>query len=324
MWHVVNLNKFDHNFAVSVLLTVYNQEEYIARAIEGILSQKVNFRFEIVVGDDASTDHSVNVILEFHRRYPEVIVPVLRATNLGGAQNFTDLFRRARGRYLAFVDGDDLWINQEKLQSQYDFLEKNPTVSSVSHSVNVCDADLQVLYIAPNKIFRGNKIQITDFLKGRRFPLTATMVRSMDIDERDRLLDLIDSGPRNAGDMTICLFLLDKGAIPIKDEVMTVYRYRTIAGHENYNSITTLPEKIRDKLKMLDVNEAHFLGKYYFGWLYIRIAVAAVRGLVINRFRQSYELLLLLLIIGWRFFMTTIEYWKVRAKKICSLLFFWF
>src|ERR1700676_449892 len=111
---------------LSVMMITYNHERYIAQAIESILAQKVNFDYELVIGEDCSTDGTRAVILDFHRRYPSRIVPLLRERNLGGPRNFLGTLAACRGKYLALLEGDDYWICTDKLQRQVDFLEANP------------------------------------------------------------------------------------------------------------------------------------------------------------------------------------------------------
>jgi hypothetical protein len=111
---------------LSVAMITYNHERFIAQAIESVLAQKVNFDYELVIGEDCSTDGTRAVILDFHRRYPSRIVPLLRERNLGGPRNFLGTLAACRGKYLALLEGDDYWICTEKLQRQVDFLEANP------------------------------------------------------------------------------------------------------------------------------------------------------------------------------------------------------
>src|ERR1700737_2056019 len=112
---------------LSIAMITYNHEEFIGQAIESVLAQKVNFDYELVIGEDCSTDGTRAVILDFHRRYPDRIVPLLRERNLGLMGNFARTIAGCRGRYLALLEGDDYWICTDKLQRQVDFLEANPS-----------------------------------------------------------------------------------------------------------------------------------------------------------------------------------------------------
>jgi len=114
---------------LSVAMITYNHEQFIGQAIESVLAQKVNFDYELVIGEDCSTDGTRAVILDFQRRHPDRIFPLLRERNLGGPRNFLGTLAACRGKYLALLEGDDYWICTGKLQRQVDFLEANPTWS---------------------------------------------------------------------------------------------------------------------------------------------------------------------------------------------------
>ncbi len=111
---------------VSVVVATYNQEKYIRHTLESIFSQKINFEMEVIVGDDCSTDGNANIIREFAEKYPDIMVPVIREKNLGMYGNEADLLTRVHGEYVAFVEGDDYWIDDNKLQKQVEFMDSHP------------------------------------------------------------------------------------------------------------------------------------------------------------------------------------------------------
>jgi Glycosyl transferase family 2 len=111
---------------LSVAMITYNHERFIGQSIESVLAQKVNFDYEIVIGEDCSTDGTREVILDFQRRYPERIVSILRERNIGGARNLAETIAACRGQYLALLEGDDYWSCTSKLQKQVDFLDVHP------------------------------------------------------------------------------------------------------------------------------------------------------------------------------------------------------
>lgn len=111
---------------LSVAMITYNHETYIGQAIESVLAQKVNFEFEIVIGEDRSTDGTRAVVEEFYRRYPDRIRLLLRDHNVGGNRNFAQTVEACQGEYVALLEGDDYWTATDKLQKQVDFLDENP------------------------------------------------------------------------------------------------------------------------------------------------------------------------------------------------------
>jgi glycosyltransferase involved in cell wall biosynthesis len=111
---------------LSVMVITYNHERFIAQAIESVLAQHVNFDIEVVVGEDCSTDRTRAILMDFHRRYPDRIVPLLRDRNLGAMRNLHETLASCRGQYVALLEGDDYWISVDKLQKQVDFLDAHP------------------------------------------------------------------------------------------------------------------------------------------------------------------------------------------------------
>jgi len=116
---------------VSICITTYNIVSYISQAIEGALMQKTSFPFEIVIGDDGSTDGTRDILLSYKEKYPDIVQLVLHDENIGVNRNDISVIERARGKYLAWCDGDDYWVDENKLQKQYEILENNPDVSLV-------------------------------------------------------------------------------------------------------------------------------------------------------------------------------------------------
>src|SRR5438552_12195437 len=119
---------------VSVSVITYNQEEFIAQAIDSILQQEVDFDYEVVIGEDASTDGTREIVLDFEKRYPDRIRVLLRdhagaesdrAAGLGGKTNFVQGLKACRGEYIALLDGDDYWTDPGKLQRKGDLLDNH-------------------------------------------------------------------------------------------------------------------------------------------------------------------------------------------------------
>ena len=120
---------------VSVLMLTYNQERYIDEAIRSVMLQKTDFPFELIIGNDASTDATGKVCQAWQERYPQQIVLLDREQNLGLQQNFIQTYAHCRGTYVAICEGDDFWTNKYKLQKQVDFLDAHPDYSTCFHRV---------------------------------------------------------------------------------------------------------------------------------------------------------------------------------------------
>jgi glycosyltransferase involved in cell wall biosynthesis len=128
---------------VSVTILTYNQKNFIGKAIESALSQQTNFDFEILVGDDCSTDGAQEVIQAYQNRYPDKIKAVLHPKNLGqnGLFNTIETLKLAQGTYIAPMDGDDYWTDNQKLQRQVDFMEAHPDFSACFHNALITYED---------------------------------------------------------------------------------------------------------------------------------------------------------------------------------------
>ena len=138
---------------VSICSTTYNLEKYITQAIESWLNQKTDFEYEIVISDDGSTDRTKEIIQEYIQKYPGKIRLISNAKNLGMLPNFIQSLKEAKGKYIAVCDGDDYWIDANKLQKQLDFLEKNPDFSTCYTNTILVDENSQTLNVAKHNIW---------------------------------------------------------------------------------------------------------------------------------------------------------------------------
>lgn len=126
----------ESSIMVSVLCTAYNHEKFIKDAIEGVVSQKTNFKYELIIHDDASTDGTAKIIKGYASKYPGLIRTVFQSENQYQRCNIyqTFLFPNINGKYVAFCEGDDYWTDPDKLQMQVDILEANETYSMCMHN----------------------------------------------------------------------------------------------------------------------------------------------------------------------------------------------
>ena len=123
--------------AVSIFCNTYNHGAFIRDALEGFVSQKTNFSFEVLVHDDASTDNTADIIREYEEKYPDIIKPIYQTENqYSKGIKITREFQypRVKGKYVAYCEGDDYWIDPLKLQKQFDALEKHPEVDICAHA----------------------------------------------------------------------------------------------------------------------------------------------------------------------------------------------
>ena len=128
---------FTLNPKVSICCITYNHAKYIKRAIDSFINQKVNFDYEIIIGEDDSNDGTREICQDYALEYPDRIklllmdrtIDPLKKLGLYGNTNFIKTFKECRGKYIAICEGDDFWLDVNKLQIQFDFLEKNQSFS---------------------------------------------------------------------------------------------------------------------------------------------------------------------------------------------------
>ena len=145
---------------VSAIVVTYNHELYIREALQSIVDQKVNFKYEVIVANDASTDGTLKIIHEFEKNYPEIFVVQNNEKNLGILNNVIKLTSLVRGKYFAILDGDDYWSYEYKLQKQIDFLEKNPEYNGAFHDSRIIVED----ETADKKLFSNKKLYSQSYL----------------------------------------------------------------------------------------------------------------------------------------------------------------
>lgn len=119
---------------VSVCIVTYNHEKFIAECLESLVNQQTNFKFEIIIGEDCSTDSTRLIIQSYVNKYPNLIIPLFYEENVGAVENIKRVYKNAKGKYIAHLDGDDVAL-PNKLQKQFDILEKNTSYNICSHNM---------------------------------------------------------------------------------------------------------------------------------------------------------------------------------------------
>ena len=116
----------NNDIKVTVVCITYKHEAYIAEALDSFLMQKTNFKYQIFVGEDCGPDDTAEIVREYARKFPNIVIPFIREKNMGAQRNLIDLCNHAVSPYIAFCEGDDYWTDEYKLQKQYDYMEANP------------------------------------------------------------------------------------------------------------------------------------------------------------------------------------------------------
>ena len=248
---------------VTVYLSTYNQEEYVAQALDSILMQKTTFDFEIIAADDCSTDGTQAIILDYQRRFPGKIVTYFTSPNVGGCKKLTDCIDAGlfRGEYLAWLEGDDYWLGEDRLQTLVDFLEANPEYSRVSHQRKIIDENGTLIGMDVPEEILNKPFTIEDFLAGRDYSDFASVFRNYFTEAGSRYHSLLQSS-RNVCDFQDMFITQDFGPVYVMDHCFAAYRYRSVAGASNYNSITTSRTRCIDHIRICRAVENFYAGRY--------------------------------------------------------------
>lgn len=272
------------NIMVTIVTVTYNHKDYIRECLDSLVCQKTNFRYQILVGDDCSTDGTADIVREYAAKYPKIIVPVLRRKNVGSMRNFGDLCERAmkQSKYMAFCDGDDFWIDEYKLQKQFDYLERNPKINGTfCRSMMLFDDDYYLKnYYKPSSdgkyyypecipdctVSNNKMFSIHQLINGFCPVPQAVMLRvNKDITFPEWFYD-----NKYLGDFPIFLINLGKSSFYYMTETMSVYR-RNNTGITSYqdtdhNFINTRPEWIKALLGL----RKHYM-EYYNNFAVVAI-----------------------------------------------------
>ena len=226
------------NPKVSVLLVTYNQQDFIAQAIESVLMQRVNFPYEVIIGEDMGSDNT-RVICDRYAANYNFIHVLPRTKNLGVAGNWCDCVKHAQGKYIFMLDGDDYWIDSNKMQMQVDFMENHPECI-------ICHTDIQVLSMNSGKFGRSKKrnpipegmIQ-QDVLAGREQMTSSTMCLRTELVQKHIPFDMFIDEDFPCEDWPATVILAAYGEIRYLPIVTTVYRVGqpSITHQINYDKI---------------------------------------------------------------------------------------
>lgn len=252
---------------VSVLILAYNHEKYIQRALESVMMQETTFPFEIIIGDDCSKDRTVEIVREMLKKYSGNATLVARKKNIGMNANDYDIGYRARGKYIAEVEGDDFWIDKYKLQKQFDFLEAHPECSAVACRVAVVNerehplGELKPDIGELNRYF--GKEDAMEYQAKLLHP-ASLMFRNI---YRKKEYRFLNNSYRNFGGHKIFIFILAAlGDIYISDEVMAAYRCVTRTCASNARSLVLQNELFWEcgKLDLFLYIKKYLSGSYDF------------------------------------------------------------
>lgn len=214
------------NIVVTIRCLVYNHEQYLQDCLEGFVRQKTNFPFEAIVHDDASTDGSAAIIREYAKKYPDIIKPVIERENQyskhdGSLRKIMDSY--TRGKYVAYCEGDDYWIDPLKLQKQVNFLESHPDYYVVGgRSLMYLQAEKKIV-LYPYSLHLRTSFMPRDYVRNILMHTSTFLFRSKSLIECPSSDNVLQS------DIFLILHTSNHGVLKLKvlKDIMSVYRIHT-------------------------------------------------------------------------------------------------
>jgi glycosyltransferase involved in cell wall biosynthesis len=259
-------------------MITYNHEAFVAQAIESIMMQETDFDFELIIGEDCSTDNTRNILLDYQTRFPDKIKLILPKENLGMMKNFSETLKACCGDYVALCEGDDYWTSKNKLQRQVDFLNQNEDFSIVFHAASINNettGETKISNINQKPVCTIEDLFVENFI------ITASCMF------RNRLFPnfpdfFLKTG---AGDWVLHILNAEHGKIGFINEVMAVYRIHE--GGTIYNAVSTSAKLEKAYLKDVSTFESinsHFKFRFskqinkLLGKIYQRISILHVQN----------------------------------------------
>lgn len=211
------------NPKVSIFVMVYNHEKFLIDCLDGLLQQKCNFIYDIVIGEDCSSDKSRTIISNYNEKYPGKFKLLFHEANIGAKKNQELVLKKCTGKYIAICEGDDYWTDPYKLQKQVDYLEQNKDCSLCFHaSRNIINNNTNKILIQRPRVFTS------DFKYNMKHAILfdgGLMATNSMVFLREHISEIpqwVINAP--IGDWPLTLLLASKGKIGYINDAMSVYR----------------------------------------------------------------------------------------------------
>ena len=265
------------NIEVSILITTYNLEKYIEKTLESVINQKVSFNYEIIVGDDGSSDSTAELVKKWMEKYPDIISLYVMPRDKDikyssidrASKNRINILKKARGKYFAFLDGDDFYSSENKLQMQYDILE-----DAANSDVVMCGHNVWLYYDEENKsklgkIKKAKKMSPEYYWKNGWYMSTDSLL-IRNLIELEKANDIIQG---YFDDNIIAFYMLDKGKVMYIPDTMVCYRQHESSLWNQTIDIEKNLINLRDydiELKINPNMEKASIKRHLFNWINLR------------------------------------------------------
>ena len=252
---------------VCVECFAYNQADYIIDAIEGMLRQKCNFIYHILIIDDASDDGTSEIIIDYVEKYPDKIIALIADKNIYGSKEAIDVYADIKrtfsreAKYIATCEGDDYWIDDNKLQIQVDYMDNHPNCKMYLHNSYWLNCDTGRIRDANPFITEKEKELMAEEVISIRngHPATASRMYCSE------LLDCPDYVKEcSVGDYPMMLYAMTQGTIHYSNRIMCVYRY--LSKNSTTNMLKTKRYRMYHNLGVLiflHIFDARTTGEYH-------------------------------------------------------------
>ncbi len=262
---------------LSIAVTTYNHEKYIAQALDSIYSQDVDFDFEVVIGDDASKDKTVSIIKEYQKKYTNIRL-LEQKKNVGYTINFDATLRACLGEYIAIFDGDDIML-PTKLKKQVFFLDNNPDYVMSTHKTRAFNSKTgdTIRYIYPPK--KKEFYNIEDLIKyGSIFANSSKIFRKLAYPKNG-----IDFNIEKIADWYITVLIASKGKINYFDECLLDYRVHSSSIMKRTNGYTLF----KDTVYILDAFSIIFNKKYNYLFKRMYSYAYLIKGIYLTSIKRN-------------------------------------
>lgn len=209
---------------VSISCATYNHEKYISKAVDSFLEQETDFPFEIIIGEDKSTDKTLQILKEYQEKYPNIIKLIAWPENVGASKNWATILQTCKGEYIANCEGDDYWIDKTKLQIQIQSMIQNSECNISFHPAKIVSGSVLTDQITARHSKNNRAFKTSNIIKGGgEFCPSASLVfkKSMLAELPNFFYDV------PVGDYFLQIFGSVKGGALFLNRTMSAYRVNT-------------------------------------------------------------------------------------------------
>ncbi|SKB40397.1 Glycosyl transferase family 2 [Acetoanaerobium noterae] len=251
---------------LSIVMVTYNHEKYVKDAIESILMQWTQYKYEILIGDDSSEDTTAKILGEYQELYPDKIRLIKRTENIGATKNLHDLLLKTKGRYIAYLEGDDFWSDNGKIEKQISLLECGFYFGIAHANYRV---DMKGNIFGETCYFdEPTEITINDLLKTSGIFHTATLMHKNFFLNSDLDFSIIFEAHKLISDYTIACLCLNNGPILYIPDKLSSYRENLSNNGGNASAIIrrNMIGEYEEIITMYSKLESYFDKKYNFDY----------------------------------------------------------